>query len=130
MKNQVKFILLCCFFVGVANSKLLAQNSENRSGKLVHTVFFKLKPEADANKMIQSLESLAKIEYIRKVEIGRYSDTGHTDILSGHTLVVQMIFDNITAFKAYESHPIHLASIKDTKELLAGPPIGYDYIVQ
>ncbi len=128
--NRINTVILLCILVCGAILNVRGQSADSRSGKLVHTVFFKLKTEADVNKMVQSLKSLSKIEYIQKVEIGQYVDTGHPDLLSNHTIIVQMTFENQSNFKAYESHPIHLASIQDTKDLLAAPPIGYDYIVK
>jgi hypothetical protein len=98
------------------------------SGQLVHTVYFKLKPGADQQAMIRSLETLKAVEAVSKLEIGTWLDTGQPGLLSGYSIVAQLTFDDLAAFRAYEKHPAHLASIDATKDLLAGPPIGYDYI--
>ena len=97
----------------------------------MHTVFFKLKNEADKQALLTSLETFKKIELIKRLEIGVFEDTGNPKSeLTEHQVTVQITFDDLAAFRLYEKHPIHLASIEATKNLMAGPPIGYDYIVK
>lgn len=103
----------------------------NASGKLVHTVYFKLKPDADKQTLFKSLETFKTVEVIKRVEIGSFEDTGNPKSeLSGYSVMVQLTFDDLAAFRIYEKHPVHLASIEATKDLMAAPPMGYDYIVK
>ena len=94
-------------------------------------VFFKLKSDADTAAFLQSVQTFKTIEVVRGLEVGRFQDTGGpSSELSERTLVVRLTFDDLAAFRVYEKHPVHLASIEATKDLLAGPPVGYDYVVK
>lgn len=131
----MKYFVIILFFLVACNKPDSQQNHVEKpadySGKLVHTVFFKLKNEADKQALLTSLETFKKIELIKRLEIGVFEDTGNPKSeLTEHQVTVQMTFDDLGAFRLYEKHPIHLASIEATKNLMAGPPIGYDYIVK
>lgn len=131
----MKYFVVVLFLLAACNKPDSEQNhvekSADYSGKLVHTVFFKLKNEADKPALLNSLETFKKIELIKRLEIGVFEDTGNPKSeLTEHQITVQMTFDDLAAFRLYEKHPIHLASIEATKDLMAGPPIGYDYIVK
>ena len=101
------------------------------SGQLVHMVFFQLKPDADKQAFFQSFETFKSIVAVKHLEIGNYEDFGQpkSDIAE-HSIIVRLTFDNLAAFRQYEQHPAHLASIEATKDMLAGPPVGYDYVVK
>lgn len=101
------------------------------AGQLVHMLFFQLKPEADKQAFLRSLQTFQSIEVVRHLEIGHFQDTGGPPSeLSAHSIVVRLTFDDLAAFRVYEKHPVHLASIEATKGMLAGPPTGYDYVVE
>lgn len=131
----MKHLVFCLLILASCSQSKPQQNpmeqTINYSGKLVHTVFFKLKNYEDQPALIKSLETFKKIELIKRLEIGIFEDTGSPKSdLTSHQVMVQMTFDDLAAFRLYEKHPIHLASIEATKDLMAGPPTGYDYIVK
>ena len=132
----LSFLLVLSMGISCENSskpmdESTAEVKENNSGKLIHTVYFQLKPEANKETLITSLETFEGIEVAKSVEIGESLDTGNPEsMLSDHSVTVRITFDNLEDFRIYEKHPIHLASIEDTKELMAAQPIGYDYIVK
>ena len=131
----MKHLVLCLLILASCSKSKPQENAIEKtidySGKLVHTVFFKLKNNEDRPALFESLETFKKIELIQRLEIGIFEDTGNPKSdLSSHQVVVQMTFDDLAAFRLYEKHPIHLASIEATKDLMAGPPTGYDYIIK
>lgn len=132
MKYLVFVILFLVSCTQVATTEKKADVQQfNAAGKLVHTVFFKLKPDADRQVLLKSLETFKTVDIIKRVEIGVFEDTGNPKSeLSEHTIMAQLTFDDLAAFRVYEKHPVHLASIEATKDLMAAPPIGYDYIVK
>lgn len=125
----VLYFLVGCTQMASVQTKTVIE--PNASGKLVHTVFFKLKPDADKQILFKSLETFKTVDIIKRVEIGVFEDTGNPKSeLSQHSVMMQLTFDDLAAFRVYEKHPVHLASIEATKDLMAAPPIGYDYIVK
>jgi len=123
-------ILLLLLLVGSLST--VAQNrtsaSSDRSNQLVHMVFFKPKSEAAKQRLIKSLETFRTIDVIRNVQIGLGEDTNNPKgFLSDYSVVLQLTFANLAKFRVYEKHPVHLASIEATKDLMASPPMGYDY---
>ena len=133
--NNMKYIVFALFFLASCSNPTPNQKAVdtpvNDSGKFVHTVFFKLKPDADIQVLLKSLETFKTVDVIKKVEIGTFQDTGNpASALTEYGVTVKMTFDDLAAFRVYEKHPVHLASIEATKNLMAAPPIGYDYIVK
>lgn len=97
-------------------------------GKLVHIVLFKLKSEADQAKMIAEIKKLEAITEIEELEVGPFQDLGDARALSDYAIIMEMSFQDATAYQKYQEHPIHQALKENTLSLLGGPPATYDYI--
>ena len=102
---------------------------QDDTGKLVHVVFFKIKPDAAAA-AITEMKKLAEISEVQDLEVGTFEDLGDARALSDYHLIMEMTFDNKAAYDKYQQHPIHLALKDNVGAFLAGPPATYDFIEQ
>lgn len=100
---------------GLAASALPLTAPEKK--QLVHHVFFWLKnPDSkeDRDKLVEGLRTLAKIETIRKLHVGVLASTEKRDVVDTSWQVSElMFFDDLAGQAIYQSHPIHLAFIKN-----------------
>jgi hypothetical protein len=78
---------------------------------LTHHVFFWLKnpdSDADRNKLIEGLRTLANIETIRELHIGIPASTEKRDVVDNSYSVSElMFFDNVEGQNIYQEHPVH-----------------------
>ena len=98
------------------------------TGKLVHVVFFKVKPNADVSAVIAAIKKVQQIPIVQDLEVGTFEDLGDDRALSDYNLVMEMTFDNKAAYEKYQQHPIHLGLKESIGPFLAGPPATYDFI--
>lgn len=97
-------------------------------GKLVHIVFFKLKPEVDTEKLIGAIKKLQAIPEVEDLEVGFFENLGDARALSDYQLVMEMTFLDKAAYDKYQQHPIHLELKDKLGSFLAGPPATYDFM--
>lgn len=98
------------------------------TGELVHIVLFKLKPEVDEGTVIAEIKKLEAIPDVRELEVGPFQNLGDPRALSDYALIMEMSFQDETAYKKYQAHPTHQALKEQLGSLLAGPPLTYDYM--
>jgi len=115
------------FALQKANQEI-ATLKQGDAGKLVHVVFFKIKPDTDASVAIREIKKLQQIPEVQDLEVGTFEDLGDARALSDYGLMMEMTFDNKTAYDKYQQHPIHLALKENVGPFLAGPPATYDFI--
>ncbi len=108
-----------------ANKKITQLETE---GKLVHLVFFKIKPDTDQVAIITEVKKLKNIKEVLDLEIGPFEDLGDARALSEYTILLQMSFADKAAYEVYQKHPIHLALQRNIGPFMAGPPATYDFI--
>lgn len=96
-------------------------------GELVHLVFFKLKPEANTQELIDEIKKLETISEVKDLEVGPFEDLEDARALDEYGLMMQMSFDDKAAYQVYQSHPTHLALREKAMGFLAGPPVTYDF---
>ena len=89
--------------------------------QLVHHVFFWLKnPDSkeDLAKLLAGLQTLRKIETIRKINIGVPASTEKRDVVdTSYHASELMFFDDLAGQKTYQDHPIHQKFIADCSHL-------------
>ncbi|MCA6450710.1 MAG: Dabb family protein [Chitinophagaceae bacterium] len=106
---------------GLAASALPVPAPEKK--QLIHHVFFWLKnPDSkeDRDKLVEGLQTLSKIETIRKLHIGVLASTEKRDVVDTSWQFSElMFFDDLAGQAAYQSHPIHLAFVKNYGHLWA-----------
>jgi len=106
---------------GLAATALPVTAAANK--QLVHHVFFWLKnPDSkeDRDKLVEGLHTLAKIDTIRKLHVGVLASTEKRDVVDTSWQVSElMFFDDLAGQATYQSHPIHLAFIKNYSHLWA-----------
>lgn len=88
---------------------------------LVHHVFFWLKnPDSkeDLAKLLAGLQTLRKIETIKRIHIGVPASTEKRDVIdSSYHASELMFFDDLAGQKTYQDHPIHQKFIADCSHL-------------
>lgn len=88
---------------------------------LVHHVFFWLKnPDSveDRNKLVAGIKTLSKIETVRELRIGTVANTEKRDVVDTSWSVSELVFFSDVAGQAtYQTHPLHLAFIKNCSHL-------------
>jgi hypothetical protein len=89
----------------------LAMDTKKEKKQLLHHVFFWLKnPDSkeDVNKLIEGLQTLRKIESVKKLHIGVPASTEKRDVVDASYSVSElMVFDDVEGQAAYQVHPLH-----------------------
>ena len=81
---------------------------------LVHSVFFWLKPDADAEAFRRQIETLKDIQCAQAVYIGTPADTGDRPIIErSYSVALTVLFDSVADQNAYQVHPLHQAFIDE-----------------
>lgn len=86
----------------------------------VHHVFFWLKEnlsQEDVLKFEKGVKSLAGVEHIRTIEIGKPASTNRPVIERSYSYSLLLIFDNKAGHDAYQPHPIHQKFVADCSPL-------------
>ena len=89
--------------------------------QLTHHVFFWLKnPDStdDRNKLIEGLQSLRKIESVKKLHIGVPASTEKRDVVDNSYQVSElMFFDDVEGQNVYQVHPLHQKFVEEYSHL-------------
>ncbi len=105
---------------GEAASAMPVTKARNKK-HVVHHVFFWLKSpgsKEDLNKLIAGLQTLKKIETVRKIHIGVPASTEIRSVVDGTFSASELLFfDDLAGQKIYQDHPIHKKFIEDCSGL-------------
>jgi hypothetical protein len=106
---------------GAASGMSLTTMDTKEKKQLAHHVFFWLKnpgSKEDLEKLIAGLRTLAKIETIRKINIGVPASTEVRPVVdNSYSASELMFFDDLEGQKTYQDHPIHQKFIADCSHL-------------
>ncbi len=106
---------------------------ENKSGQVVHHVFFWLAnpdSESDKQQLIEGLNTLREIEEVKELLIGTPASTLEREVVDNSFHVSElMYFENVEAQDAYQAHPIHEAFVENYSHLWERVVV-YDMIVK
>lgn len=132
LTNTRRKFLAATILTGIATAFSSFSFSKNKHKQLmVHHVFFWLKnpnSEADRNKLIEGVKSLAAIETVKKLHVGVPAKTEQRDVVdSGYAVSELMFFDDEEGEKIYQTHPIHLKFIEECSSLWS-KVVVYDMI--
>jgi hypothetical protein len=119
-QNRKSFISTIAFtFGGIALHATAPEKMNNK--QLIHHVFFWLKnpgSNADLEKLLEGLRTLAKIETVKNIYIGVPADTQKRSVVeSSYAASELLFFDDLAGQKTYQDHPIHLNFIKNCSHL-------------
>ncbi|MEX0274753.1 MAG: Dabb family protein [Flavobacteriaceae bacterium] len=106
---------------------LMVSKHSGEVSHLVHLVFFKTRNEVSAQTLATQLKRLKGIGEVEALSVGSFRDLGDPRAFGEYNLVVSMLFKDSTSYRLYQEHPLHLKIKEETRELLAAPPISYDY---
>ncbi|MEO6328077.1 MAG: Dabb family protein [Ginsengibacter sp.] len=94
---------------------------EENKKYLTHHVFFWLKDatsKVDLDKLLDGLQTLEKIETVRKMYIGVPASTEERDVVDSSFSASELLFfDDTAGQKIYQDHPIHKKFVQDCSPL-------------
>jgi adenosyl cobinamide kinase/adenosyl cobinamide phosphate guanylyltransferase len=94
---------------------------EDNKAYLTHHVFFWLKnpgSKDNLDKLLQGLQTLRKIETVRKIYIGVPASTEVRDVVDSTFSASELLFfDDEAGQKIYQDHPIHRKFVDDCSHL-------------
>ena len=130
-QNRRKFIAAATVLgTGLAASAKTFEQEDKKSA-VIHHVFFWLKnpsSKEDLTKLIEGLQTLKKIETVRKIHIGVPASTEHRTVVDASFSASELLFfDDLAGQKTYQDHPIHLKFIENCSHLW-GKVIVYDSV--
>lgn len=119
-QNRKNFIsILALIFGGLVTNASSLKTMTNK--QLIHHVFFWLKnpgSKEDLEKLLEGLQTLSKIETVRRIHIGVPASTEKRDVVeSSYSASELLFFDDLAGQKIYQDHPIHQAFIKNCSHL-------------
>jgi len=96
--------------------------TDSRNGKqLIHHVFFWLKnpgSQEDLDQLIAGLQTLAAIETVRKIHIGKAAPTEQRDVVDASYSASELLFfDDAEGQLIYQEHPVHQAFVSNCSHL-------------
>lgn len=98
-----------------------ATETQRENKQLLHHVFFWLKnpsSKEDRDRLITGLQTLKKIETVRRIHIGVPASTEQRSVVeSSYSVSELLFFDDLAGQKTYQDHPIHQQFIKDCSHL-------------
>ena len=120
-QNRRKFITAAAILgTGAAASAKTLQEKENKV-PVIHHVFFWLKnpsSKEDLNKLVEGLQTLKKIETVRKIHIGVPASTEKRPVVDNSFNASELLFfDDLAGQKTYQDHPIHLKFVENCSHL-------------
>lgn len=121
VSNRKRFILTAATLAtGLAVSASSSKKIDNNY-PVVHHVFFWLKNpglKEDLEKLIAGLKTLSQIETVRQLKVGIVADTKKRDVVDNSWSVSElMFFSDLAGQAVYQTHPLHLAFIKNCGHL-------------
>ena len=123
MERQTRrtFVTTAAAITASAAATAMPTMEKENKKQLVHHVFFWLKnrdSKEDLAKLVQGLQSLKKIETIRKLHVGVPASTEKRDVVdNSYSASELMFFDDLAGQKVYQDHPIHQKFIQECGHL-------------
>lgn len=120
-QSRRKFIATAVALGAVTTASATPAMELKNKKQLAHHVFFWLKnPDSkeDLNKLIRGLETLQKIESVRRIHIGVPASTEKRPVVeSGYSASELIFFDDVAGQNIYQEHPIHKKFVEQCSHL-------------
>jgi hypothetical protein len=94
----------------------------------VHHVHFWLKDKADQPKLIEGLNTLKPISYIRDIHIGVPADTNRDVIDRSYDVSLLLLFDGPAEQEAYQNDPTHVLFADNYAKTLCAKVVVQDCV--
>ena len=121
VQNRRKFISLTATLGAGMVASTFSASANQEKKQVIHHVFFWLKnpnSKEDLQKLIEGLQTLRKIETVKRLYIGVPADTEHRPVVdSSFSASELMFFDDLAGQKVYQDHPIHQKFVADCSHL-------------
>lgn len=129
MKTRRKFLQTLAV-AGAATAlpiKLMAEHSKKQ--KMVHQVFFWLKPGVDVGDFLQEASVLGKCKTVAKSYMGVPAPTEARDVVDhSYQVACTLFFDSIEDQNIYQTDPDHLRFIERNSNKWASVKV-YDFVI-
>ncbi|MFK8006280.1 MAG: Dabb family protein [Saprospiraceae bacterium] len=150
MKNLITLFLLISFLFGCQNPNLQLEKelSETKARlvaaksalekvnpttktSLVHEVYFNLKDDLTKDQKEEFHQNILKLKDIPEVQnlvVGDFKNLNDPRALADYEIKMSMEFQSEKEYAEYQAHPIHLSLKKAAGDIVAAPPVTYDFI--
>jgi len=119
--NRRKFIGTAALIAAGTAATAMPLTNMKENYPVVHHVFFWLKnpnSKEDRDKLVAGVKTLSKIPTVRKLHVGVVASTEKRDVVDNSWGVSElMFFSDLEGQQTYQTHPIHLAFIKNYSDL-------------
>jgi hypothetical protein len=129
MKTRRKFIqtLAVAGTVSALPIELMAAKTEKQ--KMIHQVFFWLKPGQDVKEFLKEVALLGKCDTVSKSFIGTPAPTEARDVVDhSYQVACTLFFDSIEDQNLYQTDPNHLKFIERNSNKWASVKV-YDFVI-
>ena len=116
--------------INKAEENLETLNEEIPSRLLMHDVYLNLKDSAtedDYSFVIKQLKRLDALETTLWVYAGKRAETGDSRLDKDYDLALHVVFTSEENLHEYDKDATHADVRAQLKDLLAGPPVVFDY---
>ena len=100
---------------------------------LMHTVFFKTKPDLTEEELTDfktKMNDLSDIPGAINLRFGKPAETGDPRLSSDYDFVLHMGFASLNELEAYQKNATHIRAKESTKGYLTAPPVVFDYSLE
>lgn len=115
--NRRKFLGTAAALVaGTAAAKAGATTLPPQKPLIHHAIFWLKDPQstADRDKLVEGVKTLAKIPTVQSLHVGILASTEKRDVVDNTWSVSEiMFFKDLEGQATYQTHPIHLAFVKE-----------------
>jgi hypothetical protein len=132
------FILLCTLACKNSDKEVIDKStlkSDNVLSEklLMHNVFLNLKDSVSSDEKqfaIDQLISLKQVEGVLELHAGPKAETGDERLNKNYDVALHVVFKSKEDLSVYDTDPYHAKVRAQLKDLLAGPPVVFDYWVE
>lgn len=114
-----------------AAESALEKRDSTAETPLVHEVYFNVKNDLNAaqkDQLYQAMYALKNIPVVRNLVVGDFKNLDDPRALADYEIKMSMEFKSEKDYVNYQAHPIHLTLKETASNLLAAPPVTYDFI--
>ncbi|MGB0432249.1 MAG: Dabb family protein [Bacteroidia bacterium] len=97
---------------------------------LMHDVFLDLKDsiaEKEIEFAIEQIKRLKELNTIHWLHVGKRAETGDARLNANYDIALHVVFKSIEDLHSYDKDSTHANVRSNIKNLLAGPPVVFDY---
>jgi hypothetical protein len=111
---------------------LIEEMQESQVNKIVHTLYFTLKPDlprSEREQFVGYLKQLGELPYVSEIKVGIPDNMPDPRAKKDYDYAMELQFANQDELAAYQQDSTHIAIRTLLGPQLGGPPLVYDFEV-